>query len=47
MSDENYLESVVEGVDVTIRWDFSVTADRRIQANRPYIIIKEKKMFSH
>ena len=34
------LEPVVEGKNVTILWDFTVQTDRKIDANRPDIIIK-------
>ena len=33
------LEPVVEGKDVTILWDFTVHTDRKIDANRPDVII--------
>ena len=33
-------ESVVEGKNVTILWDFTVPTDTKIDANRPDIIIK-------
>ena len=40
---EHHPEPVVEGTNVTILWDFPVNTDRTIQANRPDIIIKDKK----
>ena len=36
-------EPVTEGKDVSILWDFPVHTDRTIQANRPDIIVKDKK----
>ena len=35
-------ESVVEGENVTVLWDFSIHTDRTIKANRPDIVIKDK-----
>ena len=37
---DHTLEPVVEGKNVTILWDFTVQTDRKIDANRPDIIIK-------
>ena len=37
---EHTLEPVVVGYNVTILWDFTVHMDRKIDANRPNIIIK-------
>ena len=34
------LEPVVEGKNVTILWNFTVQTDRKIDADRPEIIIK-------
>ena len=38
---EHTPEPVVEGKNVKIPWDFSVHIDRKIDANRPGIIIKK------
>lgn len=38
---EHHSESVVVGADVSILW--IIDTDRRLQANRPDIIIKERK----
>ena len=40
---EHHPEPVTEGKDVSILWDFPVHTDRTIQANRPDIIVKDKK----
>lgn len=40
---EHQSESLPVGANVTILWNFSINADRTIQATRPDIIIKEKK----
>ncbi|XP_063601678.1 uncharacterized protein LOC134777753 [Penaeus indicus] len=40
---EHHPEPVTEGETVTILWDFSIHTDRTIQANRPDIVIKDKK----
>ena len=40
---EHHPEPVTEGKDVSISWDFPVHTDRTIQANRPDIIVKDKK----
>ena len=37
---EHTLEPVAEGKNVTIPWGFTVHTDRKIDANRPNIIIK-------
>ena len=34
---------VIETANVTILWDFSIRTDRTIQANRPDIVVREKK----
>ena len=34
---------VVDASNVTILWDFPIRTDRRIQANRPDIVIKQKQ----
>lgn len=40
---EHHPEPVTEGQDVTILWDFPIHTDRTIQANRPDIVVKDKK----
>ena len=40
---EHHPDPVTETQDVTILWDFSVHTDRTIKANRPDIIIKDRK----
>ena len=40
---EHHPEPVTEGQDFTILWDFPIQTDRTIQANRPDIVIKDKK----
>ena len=40
---EHTLEPVVEGKNVTIPWGFTVHTDRKIDVNRPDIIIKNQE----
>ena len=40
---EQHPEAVTEGKNVTILWDFPVHTDRMIQANRPDIVVKDKR----
>ena len=40
---KHHPEPVTEGNDVTILWDFPIQTDRTIQANRPDIVIKDRK----
>ena len=40
---EHHPEPVTEIGDVTLLWDFSIHTDRTIKANRPDIVIKNKK----
>lgn len=40
---KHHPEPVTEGKDVTILWDFPIQTDRTIQANRPDIVIKDRK----
>ena len=40
---EHHPEPVTEGKNVTILWDFPVHTDRMIQANRPDIVVKDKR----
>lgn len=40
---EHHPDAVTEGKNVTILWDFSIQTDRAIQANRPDIVIKDRK----
>lgn len=46
---EHHPESVVEVADVAILWDCSIITDRRLQAKRPDILIKDRKenVFAH
>ena len=40
---EHTVEPVIEGKNVTILWNFTVKTDRKTNANRPDIIIKNYK----
>ena len=40
---EHHPDPVTEGKDVSILWDFPIHTDRTIQANRPDIVIKDKR----
>ena len=41
---EHHPKPVTEGNSVTILWDFPIHTDRTIQANRPDIVVKDKKI---
>ena len=40
---EHHPDSVTDGQDVSILWDFPIHTDRTIQANGPDIVIKDKR----
>ena len=40
---EHTLQPVIESTEVTILWDFTIHTDKKIDANRPDIIIKDHR----